>query len=197
MDAPPADEWLGRRTLILGDVNTGKTTRCRQILAALCQQGLGVRIGVIDMAPHIPEALARQRGLVGAGGNLVPPPGSGVLDLRAHLDAPRLSSRTEDEAQAKAGQNARILDALLAQLPHSGRDILFINDVTLYLQAGKAGDLLQRIGAATLSTLVVNGYSGERLGGGALTQREKVQTDQLRQYFEQQGQVVTLTKRYA
>lgn len=190
------EDCLGKQLLVMGDVNTGKTTLCRQWLVQLCQQGLAERIALIDMAPHIPAALALERGLVGAGGSLLPPPASGVLDLRTHLDAPRLSSTSEAEAMAKAVRNAQAIETLLEQLPRSRRDILFINDVTLYLQAGSAAELLAHIAKASIKTLVVNGYWGDRLGGGELTRREKTETQGLRQFFALEGKVLELTHCY-
>lgn len=46
-------------------------------------------------------------------------------------------------------------------------DVPFVNDVTLYLQAGYAADLLAQIGGADFTTLLVNGYWGQRLGESA------------------------------
>lgn len=186
-----AADLLGRKLLVMGDINAGKTTRCRQWLALLCEQGLDARITILDLAPHIPPDMAQARGLAGAGGYLLPPANSGVLDLRTHLHAPRLSSATEAEAQAKAESNTRAIDGLLQQLPPpaSGRDILFINDVTLYLQAGSADKLLAHIAQPHISTLIVNGYWGQRLGDSALSRREREQTQQLRAYFAQHGRV--------
>ena len=117
---PPTDV-LGQQWLIMGDINSGKTTRCRQWLQQLCEQGLGARIAVLDLAPHIPPAMAQARGLAGAGGYLLPPANSGVLDLRTQLHAPRLSSSTEADAEAKAAQNAAAINALLQRLPQARR----------------------------------------------------------------------------
>ena len=189
----PAD-LLGKKLLVMGDINAGKTTLCRQWLARLCAQGQGGRIVVLDLAPDIPPALAQARGLAGAGGDLLPPPDGDVLDLRTHLHAPRLSSATEAEAEEKAAENARAIEALFDQLPPSGsgRDVLFINDVTLYLQAGFAADLLGNLGKADFTTLVVNGYWGQRLGDSALSRREREQTRRLREHFANHGQVLDL-----
>ena len=189
----PAD-LLGKKLLVMGDINAGKTTLCRQWLARLCAQGLGARIVVLDLAPDIPPALAQARGLAGAGGYLLPPPDSDVLDLRTHLHAPRLSSATEAEAEEKAAENARAIEALFDQLPPSGsgRDVLFINDVTLYLQAGFAADLLGNLGKADFTTLVVNGYWGQRLGDSALSRREREQTRRLREHFANHEKVLDL-----
>ena len=95
-------DYLGKKTLIVGDVNTGKTTRCREILEDFCRQGLGERIAVIDLAPEIPEEILRDRGLKGVGGRLLPPDGSGVVYLHVPIIAPRLTSATEGEALEKA-----------------------------------------------------------------------------------------------
>ena len=196
MDELRDDDCFGKKLLILGDVNTGKTTLCRQLLAELCRQGLGERTTVIDMAPDIPEALARARGIVGAGGNLLVQPGSGILDLRAHLDPPRLSSKSEAEALSKAQRNAETIETLFGKLRPEARDILLINDVTLYLQAGMAEQLIERAAFARMNTLIVNGYWGERLGGGKLTEKEKAETEILRQWFEKNGGVTTQTRVY-
>ena len=189
----PAD-LLGKKMLVMGDINAGKTTLCRQWLARLCAQGHGGRIVVLDLAPDIPPALAQARGLAGAGSYLLPPPDSDVLDLRTHLHAPRLSSATEAEAEEKAAENARAIEALFDQLPPSGsgRDVLFINDVTLYLQAGFAADLLGNLGKADFTTLVVNGYWGQRLGDSALSRREREQTRRLREHFANHEKVLDL-----
>jgi len=189
----PAD-LLGKKLLVMGDINAGKTTLCRQWLARLCAQGQGGRIVVLDLAPDIPPARAQARGLAGAGGYLLPPPDSDVLDLRTHLHAPRLSSATEAEAEEKAAENARAIEALFDQLPPSGsgRDVLFINDVTLYLQAGFAADLLGNLGKADFTTLVVNGYWGQRLGDSALSRREREQTRRLREHFANHEKVLDL-----
>ena len=146
------------------------------------------RVGQLGANGH------QARGLAGAGGYLLPPANSGVLDLRTQLHAPRLSSSTEADAEAKAAQNAAAINALLQRLPRpgSGRDVLFVNDVTLYLQAGFAADLLGNLGKADFTTLVVNGYWGQRLGDSALSRREREQTRRLREHFANHGQVLDL-----
>ncbi|SDI75837.1 hypothetical protein [Propionivibrio dicarboxylicus] len=186
---------LGRRILVIGEVNTGKTTQCRRWLEELCHQGLGQRIALIDMAPTIPPDLAKARGLRGVGGELRPPPDSGVLDLRAHLVPPRLSSSSDAEALDKATRNAGIIDALIAAL-RPERDILFINDVTLFLQTRCAASLIDAADFKRRTTLIVNGYRGERLGGGELTRHETAEMAELVRTFAATGEILHLTQRY-
>ena len=195
MTTLPGGECLGKRILVIGDVNTGKTTLCQRWLSELCRQGLGTRIALIDMAPTVSRELALKRGIIGAGGELRAPAESGVLDLRAHLEPPRLSSSTESEALEKAERNAQLIEALISRL-EPVRDILFINDVTLFLQARSAASLIDAVGFDRRTTLVVNGYRGERLGGGALTRHETAEMGELEKAFANPGKVVTLTHRY-
>ena len=195
MTTAPSAGCLGKKILVIGDVNTGKTTLCQRWLSELCRQGLGTRIALIDMAPTISRELALKRGIVGAGGELRAPAESGVLDLRAHLEPPRLSSSTESEALEKAAHNAQLIETLISRLEPQ-RDILFINDVTLFLQARSAASLIEAAGFDKRTTLVVNGYRGERLGGGALTRHETAEMSELEKAFAERGEVVRLTHRY-
>lgn len=185
-------DCLGRKLLIVGDVNTGKTTLTRRILEDFCGRGLGPRIAVLDFAPHICERLAAQRGLRGVGGHLHAPPGCGALTLGERLEPPRLSSASEAEAMQKAQRNKALIDAAW---PRAGaRDLLFINDISMYVQAGSADELIARLAAA--NTVVANGYVGERLGGGELTRHERAQMERLRAWFESTGGVLVLTKTF-
>lgn len=173
---PRPSDILGRRILITGDVNTGKTTLAKTILEALCEGGLSSRIAVIDMAPEIPEEVALERGMKGVGGKLMPH-GQDVLYLAAPLKPPRLTARTGDEALFIAEENKRKIEPLLETFGPSGRDILFVNDVSLYLHAGTMERLMGYVTAAT--TIVANGYYGARLGSGIITLHEAAEMRKL------------------
>ena len=45
---------VGKRLIITGEINTGKTTLSRAVMESLCRRGLSARIIVVDMAPEIP-----------------------------------------------------------------------------------------------------------------------------------------------
>jgi hypothetical protein len=194
MTSPLVDaaDCLGRKLLIVGDVNTGKTTLARRILQDFCARGLGPRIAILDLAPTIPPEIAQARGVRGVGGTLEADAASGAATTRPLLHAPRLTSSTEAEAMAKAADNLRAIEAAWHGLP--ARDIVFVNDVSMGLQAGHAEDLVARF--ASVQTVIANGYLGERLGGGELTRHERAQMERLRDWFTQAGRVVTLTTRY-
>ncbi|MEK6534723.1 MAG: hypothetical protein AAB299_01530 [Thermodesulfobacteriota bacterium] len=187
------EDYLSRKTLILGDVNTGKTTLTKKVLEALCCRDLGGRIAIVDMAPEVPEKLAKEKGLPGVGGKLMPPEKHNILYLGGHFEPPRLSSKTEEEAMEKAQQNRRIIEGLFRKLNLQLRDILLVNDVSIYLQAGTTDNLTRWLDQA--ATVIANGYWGERLGGGTLTERERTETAKLKTYFEQKGRVLILEPR--
>ena len=187
------EDYLNRKTLILGDVNTGKTTLTRNILEELCRQDLGGRIAIVDMAPEIPARLVYEKGLIGVGGKLTPPEGRDILYLGGHFEPPRLSSKTEEEAMEKARRNRRIIEGLFRNLHLQSRDILLVNDVSIYLQAGTTDNLTRWLDQAV--TVIANGYWGKRLGGGRLSEREEIETANLKTYFEQNGRVLILEPR--
>lgn len=166
---------LGKRILITGDVNTGKTTLARNIMDGLCRRGLSSRIVIIDMAPEIPEEIAIQRGITGVGGKLTADQWQDVTYLTTILRPPRLTSKTEEEALVKALENRERIDILFEEFQRTGKDILFINDISMYLQSGKAKDLVQWIGPA--ATVVANGYYGRKLGAGSLSVREAAEME--------------------
>lgn len=174
-------EFLYKRTLIVGDVNSGKTTLTQRILDAFCQERIGGRILVVDLAPRIPPEIAAQKGLNGVGGTLSPPVASLVRYLRPALLPPRLMSQTQNEAVELARRNLEAIEQLMGQ-SHAEGETVFLNDVSMYLQAGSAQKILSWLEA--FRTVVANGYMGERLGGGPLSQRESKQMEQLASGFD-------------
>ena len=172
---------LDKRILITGDVNTGKTTLSRTLVESLCLHGLSARIVIVDMAPEIPEEIAVTQSIKGVGGRLLAAGWDELLYLSAKLKPPRLSSKSEQEALFVAEENRAKIDGLLRRVPGTGRDILFINDVSMCLQAGSARALLKWIG--TVPTVVVNGYYGRKLGTGILSMREASEMEKLMASF--------------
>ena len=165
-----AQNFLGRWTLILGEVNTGKTTLTEVMLSTISPLIPNERLAVIDLAPVIPANMTTKFGLSRIGGRLKRPDKEKGLYLTAHIDPPRLSTDTEEEALAVAERNRIKVEKLLEIFSKSERDVVFINDISLYLQAGSARDLIRYFNQ--VDTLVANGYFGEKLGGGRLSQRE-------------------------
>ncbi len=161
-------QYLGRQTVWAGAVNSGKTTRTTAILEQFLVAGYAQEIAVLDLAPDPVR---------GIGGKLsfVKPPG--LLYLTAQLTAPRLMGRDAAEIQHLASVNAQNIENLFAELERQPRNILFLNDVTLYLQAGSLQRLLSVL--QNSSTRIINAYYGDSFADSELTRRERELTEAL------------------
>ncbi len=175
-------EFLGKRTLVIGDVNTGKTTFSRKILEEMSRLQINKRIAIIDLAPEIPEEWALGNKFKGIGGKLLPIAGKGIFYSRPPIKPPRLSSKNEKEAISIAEKNRKGIEILFERFVPADGDILFLNDISLYLQAGSAKKLLKWMDNA--HTIVANGYYGEKLGKGVLSQRERREMGFLVELFD-------------
>ncbi|MCF8033919.1 MAG: hypothetical protein K9K66_16700 [Desulfarculaceae bacterium] len=159
--APSPAELIGSLTLIAGEVNSGKTRLLARIMRAFAAEGMGP-LALMDLAPET---------IRGVGGKLGPLPG---VELTVHappIAAPRLSGRTPEEVLALARQNAAAIEECFDAYLAAPALVLFVNDVSLYLQAGDPARL-QAVLAAT-PTVVMNGYMGASLGGGELGRLEQ------------------------
>lgn len=160
--------YLNKRTLILGDVKSGKTARTLEILRGFIQAGYADRIAVIDMAPDPVRSI---------GGKMTPPADAPILYLTTTIAAPRLTGADRAHTLRLADQNARAIEALFSSLQQQPKEILFVNDASLYLQAGDLNTFLATL--KTASTQIINAYYGSTFPDSALTRREKHLTEAL------------------
>ena len=154
--------YVNRRTLILGDVNSGKTARTRKILSSFSAAGHTKDMAVLDLAPDSIE---------GVGGKMNVSADIGLLYLTAPITAPRLMGKDESHIQLLARENARLIEGLFNQLQKNRKKILFVNDVTLYLHAGDFAELIGLL--ETADTCVINAYHGKTFKPSAVTFRER------------------------
>ena len=166
MDKP--DQYIDKRTLIIGDVNTGKTDRSLEILQLLLKAGYAKKIAILDMAP------GSNRGI---GKKMHPPPDEPLLYLTAPISAPRLTGKDANHIQRLAEENARTIERLFVKFHQQKREILFVNDATLYLQAGHLERFMEILNTA--STQIINVYYGDTFANSELTRREKTLVEDL------------------
>ncbi len=162
------EQYINRRTLITGEVNSGKTTLTSGILKMFCDRGYEERIAILDLAP---EALK------GAGGKMEIPSPNKLCYLTGSISTPRLSGKSEEEMKKKASGNALIIEKLFAKLSESNKEILFINDATLYFHAGSFRRFVETLNL--FSTSVINAYYGDYFADSELTKRERKLTEDL------------------
>ena len=147
----------------MGEVNSGKTQKTLQVLRELleCREE---PMAVLDLAPEKVQ---------GVGGKIPLSPGEKerIFYLAPRIVAPRLSAKSEEEIETLAQENAQQVDEFLGILTQRIWQTLIINDVSLYLHARKAGQLMEAITA--IPTLVMNGYYGSYFGMSPFSLRER------------------------
>jgi hypothetical protein len=168
-------EYLNRKTLIVGDVQTGKTSRTLKILRDLLDCGTDP-VAVLDLAPEKVQ---------GIGGKI---PISirekeQVLYLSPRIIPPRLFGKSKEEIQTLARENYQRIEDALQVLREKVLNCLIINDVSLYLHGGSAEQLLSFVGR--ISTLLMNGYYGSYFGDCFLSRRERAQMEILMSHCHQ------------
>ena len=155
------EEFRNKKTIIIGEVNTGKTNFLLNILKGFLKEG-EKEIALIDMAPE---------SIKGIGGKIDDENINTIKYYTAQIVAPRLTGKTVEEVETFARHNAELIDEIFVEYLKSPTKVLFINDVSIYLQAGDLNELLALLHSTP--TAIMNGYYGSSLGGGKLGERER------------------------
>jgi hypothetical protein len=165
---------MNRRTIIVGDVNSGKTAQTLDILKLFLKAGHAKNIAIFDMAPDT---------IRGIGGKMKPPLDEPLLYLTTSIFAPRLAGKDQYHTLKLAEKNATAIEKLFKKFYRQKREILFVNDVTLYLQAGDSERFIKILD--TTSTHIINAYYGDTFCDSELTRREKNLTEALMKLCDQ------------
>lgn len=170
-------DFLNRFTLVVGDINSGKTTLTGAILDNFCRNIGGV-VTVIDLAPEIRiQDLGAKFSAKAVGGKLEVPISKTVRYYHEQIHAPRLRARDENEARKLAAENVRTIDALFSKAAKRKSDAIFVNDCSLYLHCGSASKLLKLIRSSPTS--VVNGYFGRFFNDSSISIHERKEMENL------------------
>ena len=161
-------ELREKKTLIVGEVGTGKTVLTRRLLFEAVNQVSHV-ITVLDFAPPAQKVKG-----VNIGGYLLEDSHPKVNRLYSKLiKTPRLSAKNSDEVIKLANYNKKITDSLITKFLDAPTDTVFINDISIHFQQGKLDELWDAINSS--STVVANGYMGTTLmpdHGSGISMRE-------------------------
>jgi len=168
------DHYMNRRTIIVGDVNSGKTSYTLNILELFLKAGYAGKIAILDLAPD---------NIQGIGGKMKPPQDESLLYLTTSILAPRLTGKDEYHTLKLAKKNATAIEKLFTKFFLQKREILFVNDVTLYFQAGDLDRFIKILDTA--STHIINAYYGHTFSDSELTRREKNLTEKLMKLCDQ------------
>lgn len=171
---------IGKRVLILGEVGSGKTLLASRLLKELMTLFIPGEITVIDMAPER---------IGGVGGKLTDHLNSTgkVRYLSPRMVyAPRLSGSSPDQVMEYATFNRRVIEPLLEEFLQGTTRVLIMNDITLYLHAGKLGIILRCMRGA--ETSIATAYHGSKLvedHGSGISARERQLVDELATHMDQ------------
>ena len=148
---------LGKRVVITGDVGVGKT----KLLASLVDEAASepdLKVVVLDLAPEVHIGFET----IGASVKTYSSRLHQVNYLRpSTIFAPRLQGRSREEVLELAAKNASTIKPLLISIASNPPDALFIDDLTIYLQAGGIEPLTKLI--SIVRTFVATAYKGKRL----------------------------------
>lgn len=155
------ESYINCRTLIIGEVNSGKTSLTQTIMQSLIQAGHGREILLLDLAPMTTQGI----------GGKMRPRSKEILRLTAIIRPPRLTGNDAHHIQQLADQNARAIEPLIDRACASQRDILIVNDASLYLQAGAFARFQSLVDA--FATAVINAYYGKSFKPAPFTDTER------------------------
>lgn len=157
----------GEYTLILGEVHTGKTQMTQKLLNEA--EALTRKISVIDMAPQPKNGKK-------VGGKL--DPGKPTVYYTTPIETPRLSGKTLKEVYTLAELNKKRIEKIFEK--YEPTEVLFMNDVSIYLQRGEVTRLVTVISSA--QTCVMNGYFGTSLGEDTFSNEERSKMIELQKF---------------
>ncbi len=174
------EDIVGRKVLILGEVGSGKTPLASRLLKELMTFLDLKEITVIDLAP--------QR--MGEVGGKISDYVDSIDKVRyispERVYTPRLTGTSREQVLKYAELNRRVMEPLFNEFVQRNTKVLILNDITLYLHAGKLETVLKCMRLA--ETFLVTGYHGSRLAedrGSGITAREKRLIEKLVTYMDQ------------
>lgn len=164
-------ELQGKKVLITGEVRAGKTRLTLKLLEDAIDMGFTEKITVIDMGPSATEVKG-----IKVGGRLSDQ-SDRLLGVRyltpQRVETPRLSARSADELIHLVNLNKKWIEPLLNKYVDDPTPILFVNDISIYLQSGRDEPILSAMDAA--ETFIANGYYGRVLEQDLDTEITKVE----------------------
>jgi len=145
--------------IILGEVGTGKSSLTLKLIRQAIELSKAEEITIIDMAPSVATLEGRR-----IGGRL-----NGISDLvkqviylaPTEITPPRLSAHSSEELVQLVWQNKQLIDSAIRAYKGKPTPILFVNDISIYLQSGDVSSILELMKLPR--TFIANGYYGTSL----------------------------------
>lgn len=180
-----------KKTLIRGDIRTGKTTLTASLLEEAVELGLSGEITVVDMAP-ISEDIK---------GNII---GGRLSDATEackrvrylapqKVETPRLRAGSAKELMSMIQLNVKSILPLLEEYMETPSSILFINDISIYFQSASDYPITRIVDIS--DTFIANGYYGEHLSEDLGTGVSEMEKELMERLSSKMDGVISLTTR--
>ena len=171
---------LNRRTLIIGELGSGKTILTLKLILNLISNDYGRHITILDFAPK----------KVGNVGGRLMDFGFNHSRVFAYLVpskiyTPRISAKSPQELLDLALKNKKNIEKAIFKYLANPTEILIINDITLYFHAGSL-ELIDECMMVS-KTFIANAYYGEKLSfdyGTGISAKERNMVLELLKYID-------------
>ena len=172
------EDILDKRTLIIGDVGTGKTRLTAELINGLIERGFGEYMTIIDLGPSL-----------GRVGSTLAQYSRNIVRLRylrpSKIYAPRLTAISRDELNEYIMWNYSESRRLFMEYVKSPTDILVVNDLSIFLHRGTVSEVIRFIKHS--DTFIGNAYYGKAIVdkfGLGLDEVEKSRVEELLNYMD-------------
>ena len=175
----------------MGTVRTGKTKLTVELLEEAVELGYSKDITVVDMAPETEVVEGRS-----IGGRLseLTEASKKVRYLAPNkVETPRLKATSADHLLSMVQMNADRIKPLLEAYLATPSPVLFVNDISIYLQSGSLEIILEA--ARQAETFIANGYYGEFFSFDYGTGVSKIERDLMDKLASHMDEVIRLTSR--
>ncbi|MBS7625927.1 hypothetical protein KEJ51_02640 [Candidatus Bathyarchaeota archaeon] len=152
-------ELARRKTLILGEISTGKTSLTARFLKEALQTENPKDITLIDMAPD--KIIHRGKPIGGRILDITELPCAMRVLQPSRVNPPRHSAKSKEELLKFVEDNRKAIEEVLDIYLDRPTPILFINDLSIYLQSGRWRKIFEAMNRS--ETFIANAYYGETL----------------------------------
>ena len=170
--------FLGKYTLVLGDINTGKTRFTSEFIKELIRKGYDDRIYIIDLAPNLRSVGGRISRYVYGFKN-------SIYRYSREIKAPRMEARDPEMLNDFIERNYKVAVEFFKDFISSDREILIVNDLTIFLHRASVDELISYIERS--KTFFGNGYYGHSITdsfGTGLDCKERKKVKELASYMD-------------
>ena len=162
---------IQKMTIILGDFSTGKTTTTALLIIDALKSNSPNNITIIELAPR--KTIYKEKTIGGRISDIIKLPPRIRLLHPKKIHSPRYSAKDKDELLNLVEENKISIDIILNHYMDNPTPILFINDLSIYLQSGKWETIFNVMQKAKVS--LANAYYGRSLENDLKTGISKIE----------------------